>query len=93
MSLTESTLDSSILEAKASLLDKKQTLENLESANTDLYTAAQTLTDDEYTLKQYKSDRDYWNVNGASDDTIDAARKAYYDAKEVVWKKILLMKP
>ena len=87
MTLTESTLDSSILDAQSSLLDAKQTLENLESANTNLYTAAQTLADDEYTLKQKKDDRDYWNTKGASDETIDAARKAYYDAKEIVWEK------
>jgi len=87
MTLTESTLDSSILEAQSSLLDAEETLENLKSANTDLHTAAQTLADNEYTLRQKKADRDYWNTKGASDETIDAARKAYYDAKEVVWEK------
>lgn len=87
MSITETTLDSSILEAQSNLLDTEQTLENLKSANTDLYTAAQTLADDEYTLKQKKADRDYYNTKGASDETIDAARKAYYAAREVVWEK------
>lgn len=87
MSITQNTLDSSILEAQSNLLDTQQTLENLKSANTNLYTAAQTLADDEYTLKQKKADRDYWNTKGASDETIDAARKAYYAAKEVVWEK------
>ena len=87
MTLTESTLDASILDAQSSLLDAKITLDNLKSANTDLYTAAQTLADDEYKLKQYKSDRDYYNTKGASDETIDAARSAYYAAKQVVWEK------
>jgi HlyD family secretion protein len=87
MTLTESTLDSSILEAQSSLLEAKQTLSNLKSANTNLYTAAQTLADNEYTLRQKKTDRDYWNTKGASDETIDAAREAYYAAKEEVWKQ------
>ena len=87
MTLTESTLDASILDAQSSLLDAQTTLDNLKSANTDLYTAAQTLADAEYDLKQYKSDRDYNNTKGASDDTIDAARSAYYAAKQVVWEK------
>jgi len=87
MSLTESTLDASILEAQSSLLDAQTTLDNLRSANTDLYTASQTLADAEYNLIQYKSDRDYYNTKGASDETIEAARDAYYAAKEVVWEK------
>jgi len=87
MTLTESTLDATILDAQSSLLDAKTTLENLKSANTDLYTAAQTLADAEYELRQYKSDRDYYNTKGASDDTIEAAREAYYAAKQVVWEK------
>jgi HlyD family secretion protein len=87
MTLTESTLDATILDAQSSLLDAKTTMENLKSANTDLYTAAQTLADAEYELRQYKSDRDYYNTKGASDDTIEAARDAYYAAKQVVWEK------
>jgi len=87
MTLTESTLDSSILEAQSSLLDAQETLENLKSTNTALHTAAQTLADAEYSLIQYKSDRDYYNTKGASDETIEAARDAYYASKEVVWEK------
>ncbi len=87
MTLTESTLDASILEAQSSLLDAQTTLDNLKSANTDLYTAAQTLADAEYELKQYKSDRDYNNTKGASDEAIDTARAAYYAAKQVLWEK------
>jgi len=87
MTLTESTLDSSILEAQSSLLDAQTTLDNLKSANTNLHTAAQTLADAEYNLRQYESDRDYNNTKGASDEAIDAAREAYYAAKQVVWEK------
>ncbi|MDK2980730.1 MAG: HlyD family secretion protein [Chloroflexota bacterium] len=87
MTLTESTMDSSILEAQSSLLDAQTTLENLKSANTDLYTAAQTLATAEYDLRQYKSDRDYNNTKGATDEAIDAARQAYYDARQILWEK------
>ena len=87
MTLTEGSLDSSILEAQSSLLDAQTELDNLMSANTDLYAAAQTLADAEYELGQYKSDRDYYNTKGASDETVDAAREVYYEAKQVVWEK------
>jgi HlyD family secretion protein len=87
MTLTEDSLASTILEAQSSLLDAQTTLDNLQSANTDLYTAAQTLADAEYELKQYKSDRDYYNTKGASDESVEAARSAYYEAKQVVWEK------
>ena len=87
ITLTDDSLDSSILEAQSSLLDAQTTLDNLKSANTDLYTAAQTLADAEYELIQYKSDRDYYNTKGASDEALEAARSAYYAAKQVVWEK------
>ena len=87
MQLTEGSLDSSILEAQSSLLDAQTELENLQSTNADLYTAAQTLADAEYDLREYKADRDYYNVKGASDETIEAARDAYYAAQQVTWEK------
>lgn len=87
MTLTEETLDSTILDAQSSLLDAQTELDNLKSANTDLYTAAQTLADAEYELRQYKEDRDYYNAKGASDEAIDAARDAYYKAQQVTWEK------
>ena len=61
-SLEASSLSSSILQAQSDLLDAKAELDNLNSANTDLYTASQTLSDAEYTLRQYDTNRDYWNV-------------------------------
>lgn len=87
MTLTDDSLDSSILEAQSSLLDAQTTLDNLKSANTNLHTATQTLATAEYELRQYKSDRDYYNTKGASDDAIETARSAYYAAKQVVWEK------
>lgn len=87
LSLEESSLSSSILQAQSDLLDAKVELDNLQSANTDLYTAAQTLSDAEYTLRQYNTNRDYWNVKGSSWDAIDNARDNYYAAQQVVWEK------
>ena len=87
MQLTESSLDSSILQAQNSLLEAEAELENLKSVNTDLVTAEQTLAQAEYELQQYKEDRDYYNTKGASDEEIDAARDAYYAAQQVAWDK------
>ena len=87
MQLTESSLDSSILQAQTSLLEAQAKLENLKSVNTDLIKAEQTLSQAEYELAQFKEDRDYYNTKGATDDEIDAARDAYYAAQQVAWEK------
>ncbi len=87
LSLEKSSLSSSILQAQTDLLDAKAALDNLRSANTDLYTASQTLSDAEYTLRQYDSNRDYWNVKGSSWDAIQASRSEYYAAKQVAYEK------
>lgn len=87
LSLEESSLSSSILQAQSDLLDAEAALDNLKVANSDLFTAAQTLADAEYTLRTYKTNRDHWNYKGSSWDAIDAARQSYYAAKQVVWEK------
>ncbi len=87
MTLTDESLESTILESQSSLIDAQAELQNLLSANTDLHEAAQTLADAEYELIQYKSDRDYYNVKGASDEAIDAARDAYNEARQLTWEK------
>ena len=87
LTLEDSSLSSSILQAQTDLLDSKATLDNLLSANSNLYTAAQTLADAEYTLRTYKTNRDHWNFKGASWDAIDDARADYYATKQVVWEK------
>lgn len=87
ISLEDSSLSSSILQAQSSLLDAKATLDNLLSANSNLYTAAQTLSDAEYTMRTYTTNRNYWNVKGSSWDAINDARVAYYAAQQVVWEK------
>ena len=87
ISLEESSLSSSILQAQTDLLTAKANLQDLQVANTNLYTALQTLSNDEYTLQQYSSNRDYWNVKGSSWDAINQARSNYYAAKEVMYQK------
>ena len=87
MQLTESSLDSSILQAQNSLLDAELELEELINANSALYEAAIALTDVEYELAEYKEDRDQYNANDVSDEKIEAARDAYYAAQQVAWEK------
>jgi HlyD family secretion protein len=86
-SLEEGSLSASILQAQTDLLDAKAALDNLNSANTDLYTASKTLSDAEYTLRRYDTNRDYWNVKGSSWDAIEKSRADYYAAKQVVYEK------
>lgn len=87
MTLEDSSLSSSILQAQSSLLQAEAALENLLVSNTDLHTAAQTLADLEYALIDYKADRNYWNYKGASWDTIDKAREEYYAREQIRWEK------
>ena len=87
LTLEDSSLSSSILQAQSDLLDAQATLDNLLSANSDLYTAAQTLADAEYTLRTYSTNRDHWNFKGSSWDAIEDARAEYYATKQVVWEK------
>jgi HlyD family secretion protein len=87
MELEDSSLSASILQAQIDLLTAQAELDSIRSANADLYTAMQTLSDAEYTLRQYDTNRDYWNVNASSWEAIDAARADYYAAKEVEYQK------
>ena len=87
LTLEDSSLSSTILQAQSNLLDAQATLDNLLSANSNLYTAAQTLADAEYTLRTYTTNRDHWNFKGSSWDAIEDARAEYYATKQVVWEK------
>ena len=71
----------------ASLLEAEIALENLKVSNTDLHTAAQTLADLEYALIDYKADRDYWNYNGASWDSVEEARESIMHLNRLSWEK------
>lgn len=87
MELEDSSLSASILQAQTDLLTAQAELDSIRSANANLFTAMQTLSDAEYTLRQYDTNRDYWNVNESSWEAIDAARADYYAAKEVEYQK------
>ena len=87
LELESSSVSSAILQAQSSILEAENTLENLLVSNTDLNTAAQTLADLEYALIDYRADRNYWNYNGASWDSIEAMRVKYYAAEQVRWEK------
>lgn len=87
MELEASSLPASILQAQTDLLAAQAELDSMKSANADLYAAMQTLSDAEYTLRQYATNRDYWNVKNSSWEAIEAARANYYAAKEVEYQK------
>lgn len=87
MTLEESSLSASILQAQSDILEAQTNLDNLLTANSALYEAAQELADAEYELRDYEADRDYWNYKGASEEKIDEYRSNYYDAEQIVWEK------
>jgi len=87
MTLEDSSLSTSILQAQSDILEAQATLDNLMVANSALYTAAQELTDAEYMLRDYEYDRDKWNYNNAPDEQVEEYRANYYAAEEIVWEK------
>ena len=87
LTLEDSSLASSILQAQTDLLEAQTALENILVANTDLHEAEQTLADAEYALIDYKADRDYYNYNNASWDAVEKAREEYYTKEQIVWQK------
>jgi HlyD family secretion protein len=87
LTLEDSSLDSSTLQAQTDLLEAQTALENIVVANSDLHAAAQTLSDAEYMLPVYEEDRDYWNYNDASWDAIEKAREEYYMMEQIAWEK------
>ena len=87
MTLEDSSLSASILQAQSDILEAQANLDNLMVANSALYTAAQELTDAEYMLRDYKYDRDKWNYNNAPDEQVEEYRANYYAAEEIVWEK------
>jgi multidrug efflux pump subunit AcrA (membrane-fusion protein) len=89
MNLEESSVSSTVLQAYSDLLDAQMELDNLIQANINLPEAAQAVADAEYALRQKRTNRNYWNIKGASDDAIEQARTAYYQARQIVWEKEL----
>jgi HlyD family secretion protein len=87
MELEDSSLSASVLQAQTDLITAQAELGAIKSANVNLYTAMQTLSDAEYTLRQYNTNRSKWNVKGSSWDAIESARADYYAAKEQEYQK------
>ena len=85
--LEDSSLASSILQAQTDLLEAQAALENIIVANTDLHAAEQALADAEYVLSDYEVDRDYYNYNNASWDSVEKAREEYYEKEQILWEK------
>ena len=87
LTLEDNSLVSSILQAQTDLLEAQIVLENLVVANSDLYEAAQTLSDAEFMLTVYEADRDNWNYNDASWDEIEKTIEEYYAMEQIAWEK------
>ncbi len=87
LTLEDSSLASSTLQAQTDLLEAQAVLENLIVANSDLYAAAQTLADAEYLLTDYEADRNSWNYKEASWDSVEKAREEYYEKEQILWEK------
>jgi HlyD family secretion protein len=87
LTLEDSSLVSSILQAQTDLLEAQIVLENLVVANSDLYEAAQTLSDAEFMLTVYEANRDNWNYNDASWDEIEKTIEEYYAMEQIAWEK------
>jgi len=87
LTLEDSSLASSILQAQTDLLEAQAALENILVSNTDLHEAEQTLADTEYALIDFKVDRDYYNYNNAPWDAVEKAREEYYAKEQIVWQK------
>ncbi len=86
MRLTDSSLDPSILQANANLLDAKLALDKLLIANTDRNTASKALNDAEYNYLLAKRNIDNINWQNTSLEKIQAARDAYQLAEQAYWQ-------
>jgi HlyD family secretion protein len=83
--LTDSSVDSSILTAQNDLLAAQLSLQTLKAGNMQLQTATQTLAEAKRSYDKELAGRNWWIVTGVSDAAIDAAREKYYETKSSFW--------
>ena len=86
MRLTDSSLDPTILQANANLLDAKLALDKLLLANTDQNVALKALNDAEYEYLLAKNKIDLINWQNTPLETIQAAREAYQLSEQTYWQ-------
>jgi len=80
--LADNTLPQSVILAQADLVSAKRTLEDLVSSNTESALAYTNLLEAEQKLRDEEEDRDEWNYNDASDESISTARSDFLNAEE-----------
>ena len=86
MHLTDSSLDPSILQANANLLDAQLALDKLLRANTDRDAAAKALNDTEYSYLLAKENIDEINWQNTSMEKIQQARGEYQLTEQAYWR-------
>jgi multidrug efflux pump subunit AcrA (membrane-fusion protein) len=80
--LSDNTLPQSVILAQADLVSAKRALEDLVNSNTESALAYTNLLEAEQKLRDEEDDRDEWNYNDASDESIFTARSDFINAEE-----------
>jgi len=85
VSLLDSSVSSTILDAKNSMLAAQLTLAKLQNGNSQFQTATQTLAAAQVAYAKALALRHFYTLTGVSDEVIDAARMKYYDTQTAYW--------
>lgn len=85
LSLMDSSLSSTILQAQTDLLDAQVELQKVVHADSLVYDALLALNEAEYAYIVKKQMTDFWNFNNTSEDKINAARTEYQQSEEDLW--------
>ncbi len=80
--LADNTLPQSVILAQADLVSAKRALEDFVNSNTESALAYTDLLEAEQKLRDEEDDRDEWNYNDASDESISTARSDFLNAEE-----------
>ena len=80
--LSDNTLPQSVILAQADLVSAKRALEDLANSNTESALAYTNLLEEEKNLRDAEDERDEWNYNDASDESIFTARSDFINAEE-----------
>ena len=85
MELEPSSQDTDILNAYTEILDAQETLDLLESTDTDYQEALNNVVYEEKMLINKHADKLAWNYGQSSEERVDAVWDNYYSARSEVW--------
>jgi HlyD family secretion protein len=85
ISLTDSSLSSTILQAQSDLLEAQVELQKVIHADSLVYDALLALNEAEYAYIVKKQMTDFWNFNNVSEEKINVARAEYQQSEEDLW--------